>query len=69
VLHTKGPNFHLDDAHLIKTGKPFWPTRSLVSTLDTFRTFVSQTGPARTYEFLAYQTVSTWARHSTLRVR
>src|SRR5450755_2266122 len=25
VLHTKGSNFHLDDARLIKTGKPFWP--------------------------------------------
>src|ERR1017187_7509956 len=45
VLHTKGPTFHLDDAPLIKTGKPFWPTRSLIPTLDTFRTFVSQSGP------------------------
>src|ERR1017187_1077846 len=50
VLHPKGPTFHLDDAPLIKTGKPFWPTRSLVPTLDTFRTFVSQSGPRTTDE-------------------
>ena len=33
VPHTNGPNFHLDSARLNKTGKPSWPTRSLVPTL------------------------------------
>jgi hypothetical protein len=67
VLHTKGPNFHLDDARTIKTGKPFWPTRSLVPNLDTFSNFRGINWPAaRTDESLAYQTISTWTRHFTL---
>ena len=45
VLHTKGLRFHLDDPCLNKTGKALFGPRSLVSTRDTFRTFVSQTGP------------------------
>jgi hypothetical protein len=63
VLHTTGPNFHLNDARLTKTSKPFGPTRSLGAAVDPLRTCCHKLASTRTYEFLVYQVISTCLRH------